>query len=50
MEYKDLNDTEKIIFNDIDFMLVGVKVNMGKKSLKRILEVLGEKYKEFING
>lgn len=43
--YKDLDNTEKIIFNDIDFMLVGCKVNKGVKSLNKIMSVLKEKYK-----
>ena len=45
IKYKDLDDTEKIIFNDIDFMLVQCKVNRGIKSLNKIMSVLKEKYK-----
>jgi hypothetical protein len=44
MIYKDLNEIEKAVFNNVDFILISLQERQGKKSLKRILNLLNEKY------
>jgi hypothetical protein len=44
MIYKDLNEIEKMVFNNVDFIFANFVEKQGKKSFKRVLNLLNEKY------
>jgi hypothetical protein len=44
MEYKNLNEIEKNVFNNIDFILANLREKQGEKSFRKVLELLRSKY------
>ena len=44
MMYKNLNETERVVFDNLDFLLVTLKERQGEKSFRKVLNLLREKY------
>jgi hypothetical protein len=44
IKYVDLNNVEKMVFNNLDYVLATLKEKQGNKAFKKVLNLLWSKY------